>query len=237
MSAVRPVPEASAADLDQVLRTPVFFGHQSVGANLLTGVPAVFAAAGLDPPPDTLIAEDLVGENGRPLSKLDDFATILRNGMAEKVDVAMVKLCYVDVTAGTDVEALFAAYRDTLAALGRDLPRISLVAVTVPVTTEPPLRSRIRARLTGLDLYGPAANARREHLNRLVRDEYGERVFDLAAVESTAPDGTRVGGRHRDQDYFCLHPGYASDPGHLNADGCRRAAAAWLAAVARAGRR
>src|SRR5262245_44380496 len=45
------VSEISAADLETVARTRVFFGHQSVGMNILDGVPAVFGAHSLQAPP------------------------------------------------------------------------------------------------------------------------------------------------------------------------------------------
>jgi hypothetical protein len=49
---------------------------------------------------------------------------------------------------------------------------------------------------------------------------------DLAAIESTKPDGTRVSGRYDNQGYFALYDGYASDVGHLNAVGSKIAAVA-----------
>jgi hypothetical protein len=240
-------PGVSTQDLQRVARTTVFFGHQSVGGNLLDAVPAVFAAHGIDAPPTARqrtgvadpagsITHDLLGENEKPLGKIEDFDAILRSGMALQVDVAMMKLCYIDVRSDTDVDALFAAYRDTLASLQRDYPDLRVVAVTVPLTTEPGLRTRLTGLITRSDRFGPAENARRERFNALVRAEFGDRVFDLAAVESTAPDGSRVGGSHEGQDYYALYPGYASDLGHLDAEGSYRAAEAWLAAVARATR-
>lgn len=231
-------------DLERVSRTRVFFGHQSVGANVLDAVPAVFAAHGMQPPPtvasrsrppgpDGSIVHALIGENEKPLVKIADFDSIMRGGMAEQVDVAMMKLCYIDIRADTDVEELFTAYRDTLTALQRDYPDVSFVAVTVPLTTELRLRTRIKGLVTGSDRFGPAENARRERLNALVRRAFSDACrFDLAAVESTAPDGSRVRGSFEGDDYFSLHDGYASDLGHLTADGSRQTAAAWLRSVA-----
>jgi hypothetical protein len=152
-----------------------------------------------------------------------------------------MKLCYVDVNGATDVGALFAAYRDTLGALERDFPGVAFVHVTVPLTTEPGHLSRLKSRLAGRgrpggrDRPGGAGNAARERLNALIRRAYaGGRLFDLAAAESTAPDGSRAAGTYRDQRCYHLYQGYAADPGHLNDEGAKIAAAAWLHAVARA---
>ncbi len=209
----------------------MFFGHQSVGQNVLDGVRRL-AERG-EPVP--VVEDALIGANEQPLLKIEDFDARVRGGLGDRVDVAMMKLCYIDVTARTDVEALFGTYRATLAALERDYPEVTFVHVTVPLTTERGGLSRLRARLTGNDRYGPDENAARERLNALIRDAYaGGHVFDLAAAESTRPDGSRVTGRHGGADYFALHDGYASDLGHLNDAGAEVAAAAWLRAVARA---
>jgi hypothetical protein len=209
--------------------TRVFFGHQSVGSDVLGGVRGL--ADGGEPVPE--IHDAVIGENEQPLLKIEDFAARVRSGVGEQVDVAMMKLCYIDVTARTDVDALFETYRTTMSALQREYPRIAFVHVTVPLTAERRGLSRLRARLTGNDRYGPDENVVRERLNALIRAAYADQhLFDLARVESTRPDGSRVAGRHDGSDYFALYDGYASDLGHLNPTGAATAAAAWLGAVA-----
>ncbi len=147
----------------------------------------------------------------------------MRGGMGRQVDVALMKFCYVDITTGTDVDALFARNRDTMGALERDFPNVTFIHVTVPLTT-----------VSG----GQAENVARERLNALIRGEYaGRHLFDLAAIESTKPDGTRVSGRYDNQGYFALYDGYASDVGHLNAVGSKIAATAFLDAIAQASRK
>ena len=229
--------ELSADDLDILASTRVFFGHQSVGQNVLEGVRELYAD---HEQPAPVVKDAFIGENEKPLRKIEDFDATMRSAGGEDVDVAMMKLCYIDITPQTDVEALFDTYRTTLAALDKDLPTVQFVHVTVPLMTEPGSLSRLKARLTGNERFGPAENVMRERLNTLIRREYaGGHLFDLAAVESTTPDGARVSGTHRGTTYYALHDGYASDNGHLNQVGARTAATAWLttvAAAARAGR-
>lgn len=238
--------EITTDELAKVSRTKVFFGHQSVGMNVLSGVPGVYAAhhmaaptieqGGTRPGADGgFVGHALIGENEKPWLKIQDFAANMGSGTGQQVDVAMMKLCYVDVTSNTDVGALFAMYRQTIAALERDLPRITFVHVTVPLMTEQRLLSKLKSRLTGSSQYGPPDNAARERLNALIRREYaGGYLFDLAAVESTAPDGSRVMGVYQGQQYYWLHDGYAQDSGHLNGEGARAAATVWLRAIAHA---
>jgi hypothetical protein len=131
---------------------------------------------------------------------------------------------------------------DAMAALERDFPDVTFVYVTVPLTTEQGFISKLKTKLKTLvgvsDRFGQAANLARERLNALIRREYGGRhLFDLAAIESTKPDGTRVSGRYDNQEYFALYDGYAADIGHLNAVGSKIAATAFLEAIAEASRK
>jgi hypothetical protein len=236
----------TADDLAKVSRTRVFFGHQSVGMNVLDGVPGVYAAHGMPAPPidqestrpttnTGFVSHAFIGENEKPLLKIGDFDAKMRSGIGEQVDVAMMKLCYVDIVIDTDVGALLTRYRETIAALERDFPKITFVHVTAPLMTEQGTLSKLKGRLTGSSRGGQAENAVRERLNALIRHEYaGGHLFDLAAAESTAPDSSRATGTYQGQVYYRLYEGYASDSGHLNGEGSRVAATAWLQAITQA---
>jgi len=233
-------------DLAKVSRTRVFFGHQSVGMNVLEGVPAAYTAQGMTAPPieqesarpstdSGFITHAFIGENEKPLLKIQDFDARMRSGIGQQVDVAMMKLCYIDIRSDTDTGALFATYRETMAGLQRDFPDVTFVYVTVPLMTERGQLSRLKGLLTRSGRYGPEENVARERLNALIRREYaGGHLFDLAAIESTTPDGSRATGTYEGQPYYRLHDGYASDSGHLNRLGARAAATGWLTAIAQA---
>jgi hypothetical protein len=238
----------SADDLAAVTQAKVFFGHQSVGMNVIDGIPGVYAARGLDaakivPCPaeagawtelSGYLAHAHIGQNGDPVAKIEDFDARTR-GLGGDLDVALMKFCYADVTSDRDVDALFTRYRATMSALERDFPTVAFLHVTTPLTTERDLKSKFKALLGRNESGGPEDNANRERLNAMVRREYGaDRLFDLAAIESTAPDGTRTSGSHQGHDYFALYPGYAADASHLNAEGSAIAAAQLLALIARA---
>src|SRR4051794_6853326 len=138
------IPVADRSDLRTAATTKIFFAHQSVGYNLMEAVPGVFHRDSMPPPavietrtapPGPGIFHSRIGRNGDPRGKITEFDRIMRSGLAARVDVAILKLCYVDFAAGTDVSALVAAYRDTLAALAREYPGTAFVAATVPLTT------------------------------------------------------------------------------------------------------
>jgi hypothetical protein len=161
-----------------------------------------------------------VGENTDPRSKVEDFADLIRGGIGDQVDVAFVKFCYVDFSADTDAEAVFTTYRTTMDALHQEYPDVVFLHATAPVMTED---------------NSAEENLVRQRYNALVRSTYpASVVFDLAAVESTTPDGTRVTGSSRGTTYDVLYDGYSDDGGHLNAEGAARADAALIATIARA---
>lgn len=234
--------------LTEAAAARVFFGHQSVGANVISGISPAFEAHGMSSPrvlevgPDAgsvsrlpsggFFAHSFIGKNGDPESKLKAFDSMLRSGIGDQVDVALMKFCYLDVTSSTDVDALFSDYRTTMASLERDFPDVRFIYVTTPLTTAPGTKSRLKSLLSGGDSPVLADNAARERFNALLRASYGpDRLFDLAAFESTTPDGTRLTGTYDGQAYFTLYDGYATDEGHLNALASQVAASELLALV------
>jgi hypothetical protein len=87
----------------------LFFGHQSVGRNILDGISSIYADKGVAPPTITEVrvgsdeadgfVHAAIGKNGDPIGKLAAFDSLLRAGQAERTDVALMKLCYVDIRA------------------------------------------------------------------------------------------------------------------------------------------
>jgi len=227
----------SAEELAQAAEVRLFFGHMSVGENILSGISALYAAEGLTQPrvvqfpvegplPQVLasgaVAHAQIGQNGDPLGKLRNFDALLRSGLADQVDVAVLKFCYVDFTKSTDVDQLFREYRKTLDALERDFPGVTFLHSTAPLTVRPSgWKENLKAMLGGDD------NVTRERYSALVREAYGaDHLFDIAAIEGTAPDGTRQPG---------LYAGYTTDGGHLNEGGSAVVATGLLRLVAAAG--
>lgn len=244
-AALSPESGITTEDLSRVSQTKVFFGHKSVGMNILDGVRSVYSAHGRAAPAIEegrsqegadvgFVDHAFIGANGNPVLKMQDFDSKMRSGIGEHVDVAMMKFCYVDINSGTDVNSLFATYSKTMAALQRDFPRVTFIYVTVPLTTKPGLAFELKNRLlTGGTDRGLADNVARERLNALIRSECaGRNLFDLAAVESTAPDGTRASRTFRGEQCYQLYKGYAADDGHLNREGARVVATAWLKTIA-----
>lgn len=207
----------SAEDRGRLASLRVAFGHQSVGYDILAGVediaratPAlkfnIVESASLSSSPG--IAHFRAGKNEFPLTKIDDFVRVIDGAGAAAPDVALVKFCYIDANPATDVRGVFARYRDALAGLRARHPRTTFLHVTMPLrTVQTGWKVRVK-NLIGRPIGGYADNTKRHEYNELLRAEYRGRepVFDLAAIESTRADGSRMSFTANGQPAFALVP-------------------------------
>jgi hypothetical protein len=225
--------DVTPAQWQRLAERRIFFGHQSVGGNILEGVRAVLAAnpqirlrlvqsrgsAVISVP---ALVEAPVGRNTDPASKAADFVAMLDEGVGGSDGVAMYKFCYVDVNAQTDPAALFRLYRESVERVRARHPELTIVHITMPLmTVERSARQVVRRIIRGASQAD--VEARRVAYNRLVLETYGgsQPVFDLARFESTRRDGTRsyflFGGR----PIYTLADEWSADGGHLNEAGQR----------------
>jgi hypothetical protein len=231
-------------DLKILATERVYFGHQSVGKNVLDGLKELSTAEGVPlqivelPRAADLkgpgIAHVFVPENGDPLRKLANFRQELGTGSA--VEIALVKFCYVDITADTDMRGLFAEYRETLDELRRKNPHTTFVHVTLPLTTVQTGPKAWIKRALGRAPYGTIENVKREQYNALLRRTYAgqEPIFDLARLESIAEDGTQASVEWDGGIAPAMAPAYTDDGGHLNHVGRLRAAREFVRVLAAA---
>lgn len=223
--------QVSDAQWKALAGTRIFFGHQSVGWNILEGVQALLArqpSIGLrivqssDPArvDGGALVHAFIGANGQPETKLAAFDSVLAGGLGPGGGIAMYKYCFLDITAATDVDALFQAYRDNMARLHQQHPDIRFVHLTAPLTVNGnPVRNLLKRALgkpTAADF-----NAHRNRYNALLRAEYAGKapLFDLAAFESTHADGSREFFTRGSDTVYTLAPELTDDGAHLNANG------------------
>lgn len=224
----------------------LYFGHQSVGFNILSGISEIMVdnpqiklnivetqeAADVSVP---LFAHSVIGQNGVPQSKLDAFTETLENGAGEKVDVAFLKFCYLDVNTDTSAEQVFDQYKNRLAELHKQFPHVTFIHFTVPLTSQQTgpkawMKAILRKPLRGYD-----DNIIRNRYNALLREEYQDKepIFDLATIESTSPDEKRASFTRDKQEYYTLVEEYTDDGAHLNKTGRKIVAEQLLIFLAR----
>lgn len=240
-------PSSSTASMGEALRRlsqrQIYFGHQSVGSNLMAGVEQILnengdvglklvETHGTERISGPAFVHFAVGRNEDPESKNAAFLSVLDARPTRDSAIALMKYCYIDVNAGTDIDALFRSYRGLVAEVKRRHSDVTLVHVTMPLTTDAAgpkaTIKRLLGRTTAREL-----NLKRSHFNDLMRQEFArEPLFDLAALEAARPDGTvervTVGGH----TVMALAREYTSDGGHLNKTAERRFASELLSLLA-----
>lgn len=219
----------------------IFFGHQSVGGNIIDGVRDVLAdhpeiplqirsvpPLDANSPPGLYHAN--VGHNGEPGTKTSEFGKTV---VAGTPSVALLKFCYVDVEGGRNPDSLFAEYQKEIGLLRTSAPGLIIVHVTMPLTRKGGYRSSLLARLRGQPTTDDL-NVIRNRYNSLLRQAYvgKEPIFDLARIESTRADGTRSFLMHGGDTVYTLAPENTTDGGHLSTSGRRAVAEAFLAVLA-----
>lgn len=241
-----PTPQLQAEKLQSLSRKKIFFAHQSVGGNIISGIRDVsmkLNVSGIDIVETRgagaftkpVFAHARAGANTHPFSKLEDFEKIMASGVGNSADIAFLKFCYVDITDKMDVGKVFAEYVKTMDRLRQRYPKTTFVHVTVPLmTTKGGLKTKIKV-LTGKgDLWEYRDNVRRNEFNALLLERYKgkEPVFDLAEAEATTPDGKLTTFSAGGKTYLSLYPPYSDDGGHLNTLGREKVAARLLALLA-----
>jgi hypothetical protein len=223
----------------------VFFGHQSVGNNILDGIRELMGTDSRlkimpivkSGDPQSISAPALVefeiGKNGDPQSKNAAFDAILSKGMGEQGGIAMFKYCFVDVDFSTSVNKMFEDYRAEVATLKTIYPSLKILHITIPLTTvEPTAKDWIKSMIGRPTLEDVAV--KRNQFNDLLRKTYSgtDPIFDLAEIESTRNDGSRSYFTRGSNRIYTLAPELTTDGGHLNESGRRAAATALMQKLA-----
>ena len=233
----------SKADIAAAAAKRVIFAHQSVGKDILDGARALAAEAGVPltvvetreaPAATSGIFHFNVGSNGVPLGKLEDYRKTMSQAQLAGVDVALLKLCYIDFDTSTDAAQLAAAYERTIEDLQQRHPRTVFAAVTAPLTTIQTGPKAWVKHLLGRTPAGYGENAARDRFNAILRRRFDRaHLFDIASIEA---NGGRGAARfeYEGHQLGALDPGLTSDGGHLNDAGKRAVGSAFVRFLANA---
>ena|SRR6056297_40050 len=235
-----------AQQWEKLSRQKIYFGHQSVGFNIMDGVADIMAdnaainfnikeTSDLSDFDQPVFAHSRNGENRDWQSKIDGFHDKINSGLGKKADIAFFKLCYVDITGETDAQKLFESYRQTMKQLEKEFPDTVFLHTTAPLkTTKTSWKIWIKKLIGKEHIWEYADNIKRNEFNDLIRQEYGDsrRLFDIARAESTYLDGNRETFEKDGERYEALVPIFTNDGGHLNEMGRKVVAAHMLRVIA-----
>ena len=238
--------DALKADFELASSARIYFGHQSVGGNIMDGLEDLQRQLGrpvirvaelgvLDVPEGQgVLLHTAVGKNGDPGSKCEDFRRVLEQ-LRGRLDVALFKFCYIDFSDTSDVDEIFSTYARTMDDLKQRYPEVTFIHVTAPLRTVDGGPGVWVREMVGRRNRTKLANVSRNEFNRRLKERYaGDPIFDLAAVMSTYPDGRRESFRMDGVVYYSLVPAYTDDGGHLNRVGRTYAAAEFVRSIAAA---
>jgi len=226
--------DVSADQWEKLAKQNIYFGHQSVGFNILNGINDILRenpqirlniieTDRIENKEGGVFAHSRIGQNTKSGSKMNDFARVIVQNNPGRFDTAFMKLCYVDVVDQTDVPELFKEYKQTVAQLKQDLPQLNIIHFTVPLTTtKTSWKTKVKI-LIGKKPWELADNIKRNEFNELLRKEYSGKdpVFDLAAYEAADLAGNKASFTYKGKKYHSMRPEYTHDGGHLNEKGRR----------------
>ncbi len=228
------------SQLNKLSQAKIYFGHQSVGYNIVDGIKDLTAENSInlniietDNPVDLsepAFAHSQVGRNSYPDSKTDAFKELMLRGFGDNADIAFFKFCYVDIKADSIPQEVFSYYQKTMSSLKTQFPDTVFVHVTTPLIAAPTgakaFAKKVIKSLSGQPVYGYDDNIKRHAFNELMRTTYAQRepVFDLALFESIQPNGKRIQYSKSNQAFYQLCRQYTDDGGHLNEPGRKRIA-------------
>lgn len=233
-----PIENISDKSWDKIAKKKYFFGHQSVGNNILEGIESivhknpqiklnVMRGTESNQLDDGVILHQLLGEWDNPYSKLNAFDAVMREGVGQNVDYAFLKFCYVDVVDRKSVDDIFNEYTSKIDRLKKEYPKVTFIHFTIPLHSID--KSLIKGSMRRLLQKGEfGVNVNRIKYNSVLKEYYGGKdpIFDVAYYESISfatgkvSQATDLFGNN----YLSLSDDNTDDGGHLNENGKR-----WIA--------
>jgi hypothetical protein len=233
------------AMIDKISNYQIYFGHQSIGNNILSGISQweqetgsslnIIQTRDFENIKGESFVHYMVGNNGDPQSKISDFSSVMKSIPEEVKAYSFFKLCYVDITEDSDVEGIFLSFKEEIVRLMEELPAdVRLILFTVPVTGIQKGWKAFAKKILNRPPWGALQNVNRHRFNELLKEEFSGilPIFDLAGVETTLPDGTLQTFKYEGKEYPCMPDFYTSDLGHLNDYGSKLVAYNLLAYLA-----
>lgn len=222
--------------LKQIDQTTIYFGHRSVGNNILGGINEWEKDAGIQL---NIVDSDefsevkspafvhfRIGENGDPIGKIDAFVSAIARISNDTFSLAFFKFCFADISDTTQINPLFNYFKEQMLYLKDNYPNIKIILVTAPYTSIQKGMKAIIKRALLMPLGGQMENMRRSEFNDRMVNEMGNEfpIFDLARVESTLPKGEPNTYNFKGNTYPALADIYTHDQCHLNDYGSKIAA-------------
>ncbi|GAB4167751.1 MAG: hypothetical protein Kow00108_00330 [Calditrichia bacterium] len=209
-------PDAIEAAIPHINSKKIVFGHKSVGKNILEGVSLIsdnkINIQQLQGSVKPGINEFKVGENLKPIEKINNFYNVIKQN-GDEIEIAMMKLCFVDFVMDANVDEIFNHYKDTILKIKKEFPQIKIIHITTPLTEKTPGWKKLVFKVIGREDKNETVNDKRLRYNSLLKDFFAnDLIFDLAFVESNSKD---INTKKK----LYLAGDFSADGAHLNTYG------------------
>lgn len=242
----RSIQEVPETEWEMLRNKRIYFGHQSVGYNLIQGVHDVVSqypqiklniieTKDFSQMKGGYFAHSQIGENKKPDSKINEFIEVMEKNSGNPVDIAFFKFCYVDIHNKIELESVFQLYKNRMGFLIKKYPKTRFIHFTVPLTSRQhelngwlvEVKKAVNWILRKPNVFD---NSFKYEYNEKIRSFYENKntLFDFAYVESTYPDGRKNIFGKNGKKIEVLIPEYTDDGGHLNSVGRYHAAESLL---------
>lgn len=145
----------------------------------------------------------------------------------------MLKFCYIDINRDSDVAKMFNDYQQTMDDLIERHPEITFIHTTMSLRHSPSGATIWLREVLGRPNNSKLDNIKRNQFNQFLYSTYGSSpIIDVAASESTYPNGKRESFKMDDQTYYSLIGDYTNDGGHLNELGSLQVASTFVRELA-----
>ena len=241
-NSLKDIPDAAWEKLSQ---KKIFFGHQSVGFNIIDGIQDlmkeypqiklnIVELSNSKDLKNGILAHSRIGENTNPKLKIDSFVNFIDEGIGAKADAVALKLCYVDITANTIIDTVFTDYKNKVKKIKKKYQDLRIIHFTVPLTQKQTGLKVWIKRLIRKPVAGIEDNIKRNEYNDLLLKEFQGKdpILDIARIESTYPDLKRCFFEKDGKVYYSLLAEYTDDGGHLNDLGRKMVAEKFLILLA-----
>ena len=190
-------------EIRNISNTNIFFGHRSVGDNIIEGIKkaalqnnvdsiAIFNMQSFEKFPEKYFVHSYIGSNGDPKSKIEDFKKVVFQLAPQNLNIAFMKLCFVDIKSNTNLNNVFNHYVATIESLKSRYPNLIIIHFTVPLTSKRTLVMAIKDFIKGRPNTSLMDNVARNKYNQFLLAKYpANEIFNLAKIESTYPNGKR----------------------------------------------
>ena len=118
------ISDVPAAKWQELAKKKIYFGHQSVGFNIIEGIKLVeqehpeiklhIVEGRSLVGKNGVLLHSRIGENTKPETKINDFVNVIDHELGVTPDAAALKFCYVDANDKVDVRKVFADYKRPL---------------------------------------------------------------------------------------------------------------------------